>query len=294
MGPQSHTTYRNPVSGKRRDATELAALVELGISRGLDVVDAFMAVASTPASSRALAREHRRALQAQQRILRRHEKRVTRLRRTATGGTVVAGAAGSIGILDVAIEAGGSAGAFGPWPLWFVIAGVGGLAAWRARVRLRAMPSPNLPAISAAPPQAIPRSAIGSSEVSRFISVRMQLGRVASSVDSLHPGAGDELRRADAQAAGPLTALAERLSLLHQLQVELPNSTAADAARASAFVVSERLASGCATYEELLAAAARLLAAPDPGQTTTVILDPAVQAMVAYAHGLQRASDAFD
>lgn len=282
------------MSGKRRDSADLTALIEQGISRGLDVVDAFMAVARTPGSTRALARDHRRALAVQQRILKRHERRILRWRRTFTSGVVLAGATGSIGVLDLALEAGGTQGAIGPWPLWFVLAGFGAAFAIRARMKLRRAVAPDLPALGAPPPGLLPRQAIGANEVSRFVSVRMQLVHVAASVDVLNPAAGDELRRADAQAAGPLTALAERLALLHQLQVELPDSTVAEAARTSADVVRERLAAGCGMYEELLAAAARLLAAPDPGQNTGAILDPAVQAMIAYAHGLQRASETFD
>jgi len=56
--------------------------------------------------------------------------------------------------------------------------------------------------------------------------------------------------------------------------------------------IRQRLDEGCDTYDELLAAAARLLAAPDLSRPTADILNPAIDAMVAYAHGLQRAADA--
>ena len=114
---------------------------------------------------------------------------------------------------------------------------------------------------------------------------------MAPSLERLYPGSGDELRRADNEAAGPLTALAERLLVLDQLQRELPGTSAAASAAASAELVRGRLAEGCATYDELLAAAARLLAAPDMTRSTSEILGPAVDAMLAYAHGLQRAAD---
>jgi hypothetical protein len=111
------------------------------------------------------------------------------------------------------------------------------------------------------------------------------------SVERLYPGAGGELQRADAEAATPLTALCERLRVLDDLQRELPGSSAAAAAVTSAEVVRTRLAEGCATYDDLLAAAAALLASPDLDRRTSDILAPAVAAMLAYAHGLQRASD---
>lgn len=293
---QRHSTYGNPVADKKRNADDLAALIEQGLNRGLDVIDAFWAVtgSSNRGSSRALAREQRRAVEAQRKVVQRYERQLNRLRRSSIGGTVVAGAAGSIGVLDLVVEAGGSAGAFGPPALWFITAGIGGVVAWRARRKLRGVGAPPTSTPAIAPPSPLPRSAVGAIEVQRLISVRMQILQMANTVEPLSPGAGDELRQADAQAAGPLTALAERLALLHQLQRELPDSPAADAARSSALVVRDRLSSGCATYEELLAASARLLAAPDHERSTAEILDPAVQAMIAYAHGLQRAADTFE
>lgn len=283
------------MSGKRREVDDLAALIEQGLNRGLDVIDAFWAVGgSGRGSSRALAREHRKALETQRRIVRKHERMVARLRRSMTAGAVVAGGAGSIGVLDLALEAGGSSGAFGPVWLWFAFAGVGAIIGWRSRSRLRQIGAPPAALPSIAPPHPIPRSAIGSVEVQRLITVRMQILQMANTVAPLSPDASKELRDADAQAAGPLTALAERLGLLHQLRQELPGSAAAEAARSSALVVQERLASGCATYEELLAAAAQLLAAPDAERSTAQILEPAVTAMIAYAHGLQQAYDTFE
>jgi hypothetical protein len=114
---------------------------------------------------------------------------------------------------------------------------------------------------------------------------------IAPSLDRLYPGSGAELRRADTEAAGPLTALAERLSVLDRMQRELSGTSAAESAAASALVVRDRLAAGCETYDSLLAAAARLLASPDMSRSTEEVLRPAVDAMVAYAHGLERAAD---
>ena len=79
--------------------------------------------------------------------------------------------------------------------------------------------------------------------------------------------------------------------VLDQLQRELPGTSAAASAATSAELVRARLAEGCATYDELLAAAARLLAAPEMARSTQEILAPAINAMLAYAHGLQRAAD---
>lgn len=137
----------------------------------------------------------------------------------------------------------------------------------------------------------MPRGSVGAVEVQRLTQVRAQVLNMSPSLDRLYPGAGDELRRADAEAAGPLTALAERLAVLDQLQRELPGTTAAASAARSATAVRDRLAEGCDTYDHLLAAAAQLLSAPDMSRSTSEILTPAVNAMLAYAHGLQTASD---
>ena len=271
----------------RRDPAELAALIEERVSRGIDLVDSFLAVTGkgTRASSKALALEHRKAVTANRREVVRHRTRVSTLKTEVTGGAVVAGVGGSIGLIDALTGPPSSL-----W-LWFGAAGVGLALSIRARMRLRKVgPAPRELAL-VGPPPAIPRGAVGSAEIARFTSVRVQIMNMAPSLERLYPGSGEELRRADNEAAGPLTALAERLVVLDQLQRELPGTSAATSAARSADVVRSRLADGCATYDELLAAAARLLAAPDTTRSTSEILSPAVNAMLAYAHGLQKAAD---
>lgn len=265
-------------------------LIEQSVARGMDLVDAFRSAAGQSAvrgANRALDREHRRAIEVHRRTVVRHDRRVRRWQREATGGAALSGATGVIGVLDLAIV-GAVPGA--AW-LWFGAALAAAATSVRARSMLRRTRPPAVPLPSVAPPPILPRGAIGSAEVSRFTQVRVQVASIATSLDHLHPGAGGELRRADAEAAGPLTALAERLLVLHQLRQQLPDSAAARAAADSANVVRQRLADGSATYDELLAAAARLLSAPDAGRSTTDVLGPAINAMIAYAHGLERASE---
>ncbi len=262
-------------------------MIEAGVSRGVDLVESFLAVTGRgPRSgSKALAVEHRKAVAANQREVSRYRGRVSRLRTQVTGGAVVAGAGATIGLIDVVTPMDG------PLVLWFGAAAAGLVVSVRARLKLRHVgPAPRELEL-AGPPPALPRGAAGAAEVARFTTVRVQVMTMAPSLDRLYPGAGDELRRADNEAAVPLTALAERLRVLDQLQRELPGTGAAASAAASATQVTARLATGCATYDELLAAAARLLAAPDPTRSTEAILGPAVDAMVAYAHGLERAAD---
>lgn len=270
----------------RRDPAEVAALIEQGVARGIDLVDSFLSVTGRGSRSgaRALEAEHRKAVAANRRDIVRHRTRVATLKSQVTGGAVVAGVGGSIGLIDVLSGPPSSL-----W-LWFGAAGVGLLVSVRARMRLgRVGPTPTELAL-VGPPPALPRGATGAAEVQRLTAVRVQVMTMAPSLDRLYPGAGDELRRADREAAGPLTALAERLLVLDQLQRELPGTTAAASAARSADLVRQRLADGCATYDTLLAAAAQLLSAPDLERSTAQTLAPAVDAMVAYAHGLRRAA----
>ncbi len=276
----------------RRDPAEIAALVEQRVEQGLDLVDSFLFATGRGShkSGRALANEHRKAVAQQEREQRAHAARRSSLRSQEVGGAIVTGVAGSVGVIDAITTAAGG-GIAGPAPLWFVAAGIGLIVAVRGRRRLRRMgPAPEAVALVAPPPR-LRRGAIGAAEVARFSSVRVQIMTMAPSLDRLHPGAGDELRRADLEAAGPLTSLCERLAVLDDLQRELPGTTAAATAATSAGEVRDRLAAGCATYDDLLSAAAELLAAPDLGRRTSDVLDPAVTAMLAYAHGLRRASD---
>lgn len=226
----------------------------------------------------------------QQREVMRQRSRRASLRSQAVGGAVAAGVSGSIGLLDVVATIGGS-DVPGPTPMWFAVAAISALVSVRGQRRLRRLPPAPEPIALVGAPPTLRRQAIGASEVSRFTAVRVHVMTMAPSLDHLYPGAGDELRRADAEAAGPLTALCERLRVLDDLQRELPGTSAATTAAASAEVVRTRLADGCRTYDDLLAAAAQLMAAPDLSRSTEVVLTPAIDAMLAYAHGLQRASD---
>jgi hypothetical protein len=280
------------VTKPRRDPAELAALVEQRVSQGLDLVDSFLAATGRGPhrSTKMLAEEHRRALATQRRTVARHRTRRAVLRSQSVGGGIVAGITGSIGIMDAVATA---AGSFVPGPVWMWLgaAGVSAVVSVRSRRRLRRLgPDPDVPLL-VGPPPTLRRGAIGATEVARFSAVRVQVMTLVPSVERLYPGAGGELQRADAEAATPLTALCERLRVLDDLQRELPGSSAAAAAVTSAEVVRTRLAEGCATYDDLLAAAAALLASPDLDRRTSDILAPAVAAMLAYAHGLQRASD---
>lgn len=278
----------------RKDPAELAALIEQGVAKGLEIVDSVRIARGKPPKnpSTALALEHRKAVEANRRTVARHQMRVRSAQSQVTGGAVVAGVGGAVGFIDAVAEVGANASGLpgSPW-LWFTAAGIGLLVSLRGRLAQRRLGAAPLVIEPVAPPPTLPSGRPGAVEIARFTSVRVQVMNMSPALDRLYPGAGDELRRADAEAAGPLTALAERLAVLDRLQQDLPGTQAAQSAAASTDVVRRRLAEGCDTYDELLAAAARLLAAPDAARSTADVLGPAVRAMLAYAHGLQRAAD---
>lgn len=287
-----HASYRSGVPRPRRDPEEIAALIEQRVAQGVDLVDSVLAATGRGPhrSTKALATEHRRAVASQRRAIARHRSRRASLRAQSVGGGIAAGVTGSIGVLDAVATLSGS---FVPGPVWAWLgaAAVSALVSVRGTRRLRRLGDGPGPVSLVGPPPTLRRGAVGFAEVSRFSTVRVQVITLVPSLERLHPGAGEELRRADAEAAGPLTALCERLRVLDDLQRELPGSAAATSAIASADVVRARLAEGCATYDALLSAAAALLASPDLDRRTSDVLAPAIDALVAYAHGLERASD---
>ena len=277
------------------DGEQFARVVQAGISRGLDVVDAWrQARALRPtAQARALQAEHDRALAEQRRALRRHQRLQRRLTNEVTGGTVVVGVAGTLGVLDIVVESTtAQAGVYGPAWMWVVAAAAGGVTALTARRRRAQLPPAPRVDVPPPPPALIPADAIGSEQAQRLTSLRMQLSQVIPAIDRLHPGAAAELRQADLEAAPQLHALVDRLVILHGIRREMPSTPAEVAATTASVEVRERLATGCTTYERLITASATMLAAPDIARSTDEVLTPALEGLVAYTHGLQRASGA--
>lgn len=275
------------------DGDQFARVVQVGISRGMDVVDAWrQARAMRPsAQARALQAQHDRALAAQRRAVRQHQRRERLLANEVTGGTIVAGVAGTLGVVDIVIESTtAQAGVYGPAWMWVVLATAGGASALVARRRRRHLPPPPRIDVVAAPVTSLRPDAIGAEQAQQLTLLRLQLGQIIPAIDRLHPGAAEELRRADAEAATQLHALVERLAVLDGIRREMPGTTADSAATAAAYEVRDRLATGCATYERLIAASATMLAAPDVARGTDEVLGPALDGLSAYTHGLQRAA----
>lgn len=260
------------MSRQARTPAEISAMVEAGIARGLNVIDAFTAATG----NRTLDRAHKKELATQKSARRKHQARVESFRfgAVAGGGTAIAGGALAIVISNPA--------------LWLIAVGGAVISIMSIRGWRRLGPEP-VGRGSVAPATPLPRGAIGRDCVKRYLAVRTQVVNMSSSVSVLHPAAGKELVNADAQAAVALNTLCDRLLVLHQLATSLPGTAAAASAASAAQVVASRLVLGCDSYDKLLAAAAELLASPDIAGM--VNLQPAADSLIAYSHGLMRASD---
>jgi hypothetical protein len=247
-------------------------MVEAGIARGLNVIDAFTAATG----NRTLDRAHKKEMATQKSARRKHQARVESFRfgAVAGGGTAIAGGALAIVISNPA--------------LWLIAVGGAVISIMSIRGWRRLGPEP-VGRGSVGPATPLPRGAIGRDCVKRYLAVRTQVVNMSSSVSVLHPAAGKELVNADAQAAVALNTLCDRLLVLHQLAASLPGTAAAASAASAAQVVASRLVLGCDSYDKLLAAAAELLASPDIAGM--VNLQPAADSLIAYSHGLMRASD---
>jgi hypothetical protein len=280
----------------KSDREQFAALVQSGISRGLDVVDAWRVARDNRPSrqTREWEMQRQRAIAAHDRSVRKFERRKSRLRTQSIAGTAVAGVAGTVGVIDVVSEAVTSqAGVYGPSWMWLGAAIIGAVSALTARRTSAQLPSPAAVAAIPGPPPPLPTDAIGAHEAAYLTRLRVQLSTVLPQIEYLQPAAAEELRAADAEAAPPLHSLIERLAALDRMQRELEGTTAGDSARRAAIEVRDRLATGASTYEQLLSASAALLAAPDSARSTSEVLLPAIEALTAYAHGLQRSADTY-
>ena len=260
------------MSRQPRTPAEISAMVEAGIARGLNVIDAFTAATG----NRTLNRAYKSELAIASKARRRYQARLDSLRFGVIAGAGVALASGTLAVVN---------GAPG---LWLLSAG-GALLSLVSIRRWRRLGSRPEARNLVPPATPLPRGAIGRDCVKRYLAVRTQVVNMSASVSVLHSDAGREMLHADAEAAVALNALCDRLLVLHQLSASLPGTAAATSADNAAVIVASRLELGCESYDNLLSAAAEFLASPDIGGT--VNLQPAANSLIAYSYGLMRASD---
>ena len=159
-------------------------MVEAGIARGLNVIDAFTAATG----NRTLDRAHKKDLAAARKANRRYQSRLDALRFGAIAGGGVALTTGTIAILSVTPG------------LWLLSAGGAFLSLvsirrWR-RIGDRPVVRNLVP-----PATPLPRGAIGRESVKRYLNVRTQIVNMSVSISVLHQNAGSEMVNADAEAA---------------------------------------------------------------------------------------------
>jgi hypothetical protein len=270
----------NPSAGKG---------LERAVQLGMDLVRQAREAAksnSAPASrDRQMAEAHRAALVRYEGQVRQHQGRIA----GAKAG-VVAGGAGTavLGLSTVA-----SAGSPGQMII------LGGLTAgtaalgWRARRRAKDLEAhPPVPQLPPLPPARLRPGARGADQADRVANALLHLYDLVPNVGRLYPQAGQELWRAVSDVEPLLRGQVERLASLDRIEWEMPGSKAAEAAIAAGTEITGRVRAGADALEELIAAAARMLAAPDIGDGVPDALAPAIDSLDAFAHGLHAANAA--
>jgi hypothetical protein len=267
-----HTPYGITVTRQRPTPAEIATMVEQGLARGMNLIDSFQAATG----NRTLTKVHKKAAQEHRRIQREYAVRRDSIRFGAVGGAGAAVITGAAGALTLT-------------PGWWILTGIGAVTSFISFRKWNSIgPAPRESA-PVEPVKALPRGAIGKDDVMRYINVRTQILQMHSGIRAIHPDAAIELRAADSAAAPALNTLVERLTILHELRLQLPNTAAAHTAESAAIVISETLRTGCDSYDTLLAAAAKLMAAPGIDMNSNLQL--AADALIAYSYGLERAAD---
>lgn len=269
-------------------ATEVARQVTRMVSQGADVVEAYLSTKSHEPSALGTDKARQKALDKHERAVRKYEKSLVDTRHSMRTLQFVSLGLGTGGVVDLFIPA-----LQGPTVGLFIGSFVTGLISIRKRMYLRDAQPPKAPALPSPTPPRLDATAIGYAEAERYARVRRELLNVMSSVSAIHPDAGRELAEADNEAGPALTGLVQRLAVLSRITSELHDTQAAAAAARAAEEVRARLSVGVQTYEQLLAAAATMLAAPDLSRSSDQVLTPAIEALAAYAHGLAISADTF-
>ena len=145
--------------------------------------------------------------------------------------------------------------------------------------------SPQLPPL---PPARLRPGARGADQADRVADALLHLYDLVPNVGRLYPQAGQELWRAVSDVEPLLRGQVERLASLDRIEWEMPGSRAAEAAVAAGRGSPVACRAGADALEELIAAAARMLAAPDIGDGVPDALAPAIDSLDAFAHGLAR------
>ena len=263
--------------------------LERAISAGVELIrqarEASKASSRPPSRERQLAEAHRAALVRHEAEVRRHQGQVAGLK----AGAVVGGA----GTVAMGAATVGSLGSPGQMALFGALAAASAAFGFRSRSRAKqAQAHPPVPALPPLPPARLRPGARGADQADRVANALMHLYDLVPNVGRLYPQAGQELWRAVSDVEPLLRGQVERLASLDRIEWEMPGSRAAQAAIEAGGEITGRLRAGADALEELIAAAARMLAAPDIGDGVPDALAPAITSLEAFTHGLNAANAA--
>ncbi len=263
--------------------------LERAISAGIDLVrqarEASKASSRPPSRERQIAEAHRAALVRYEAEVRRHQGQVAGLK----AGAVVGGA----GTVAMGAATVGSLGSPGQMVLFGALAAASAAFGFRSRPRAKQLQAhPPVPALPPLPPARLRPGARGADQADRVANALLHLYDLVPNVGRLYPQAGQELWRAVSDVEPLLRGQVERLASLDRIEWEMPGSRAAEAAIEAGAEITGRLRAGADALEELIAAAARMLAAPDIGDGVPDALAPAIDSLEAFAHGLNAANAA--
>jgi hypothetical protein len=270
----------NPNAGKG-----LERAMQLGMDLVRQAREAAKATSVPASRDRQMAEAHRAALVRYEGQVRQHQGRVA----GAKAGMVAGGAGTAVLGLSTVASAGS------PGQMIFLGGLTAGTAAlgWRARRRAKDLEAhPPVPQLPPLPPARLRPGARGADQADRVANALLHLYDLVPNVGRLYPQAGQELWRAVSDVEPLLRGQVERLASLDRIEWEMPGSRAADAAIAAGTEIAGRLRAGADALEDLIAAAARMLAAPDIGEGVPDALAPAIDSLDAFAHGLHAANAA--
>jgi hypothetical protein len=265
--------------------------IERAVRAGIDMVRQAREAAKSangPASrDKQMAEAHRAAVVQHETDVRRHQGRIAS---TKAGMIVGGGGTAVLGVASASAAVGGS-------PVQMVL--LGGLAAGSAALGLNSrkrvkdlQAHPPVPRIPPLPPARLRSGARGAEQADRVANALLHLYDLVPNVGRLYPQAGQELWRTVSEVEPLLRGQVERLASLDRIEWEMPGSRAAEAAIAAGSEITGRLHGGADALEDLIAAAARMLAAPDIGDGVPDTLAPAIDSLDAFAHGLNAANAA--
>ena len=290
--PPSAQAYPSAMSPARSqpDPTQGKG-IERAVRAGIEMVrqarEAAKSVNGPASRDKRMAEAHHAAVVQHENEVRRHQGRIASTR----AGIIVGG--GGTAVLGVASVSAAATGSPVQMVLWGGLAAGSAALGLNSRKRAKGLEAhPPVPRIPPLPPARLRSGARGAEQANRVANALLHLYDLVPSVGRLYPQAGQELWRTVSEVEPLLRGQVERLASLDRIEWEMPGSRAAGAAIVAGTEIAGRLQGGADALEDLIAAAARMLAAPDIGDGVPDALAPAIDSLDAFAYGLNAANAA--